>query len=440
MPEETFTYPHKDIVSWNTKADGTGESYIFTPNGPPYVYEPVGGAQAGETVILYAQWGDCRIGGICYDDNGANSPTKMGRQFSYIESGLYASNFQRAGYGFAGWNTKADGTGTNYGPNQSPDFTWQDLQQSGVRLYAMWVQSTGNLQNWSGCSSLNIGDVTALTDLRDNDTYAVAKLEDGNCWMIENLRIDAEVTRGDTNKALAQGYADSSTYGSFIGLADAESANFAPSSDVANSIYYSGTQSGTASININSLHYPGSRMPRYNNANTAAPQVALNYNKVRSTYSMGNYYTWSAAMANTIYYNGPTVQVDGKTSETVNTSICPTGWRLPYGRNTGNGAASGGFYHLSYIINNGANIATATASNNLRSYPNNFVYAGRYSSASVSFRGSKGYYWSSTSYGYANYQGGISAYQFSIGGNSVGVNSTPVISSGLSVRCVMIAN
>ena len=90
----------------------------------------------------------------------------------------------------------------------------------GLALYAIWVKSAGIMQEWNGCAGLNKGDVTALTDARDNDTYAVAKLADGKCWMIENLRLDNTADH-NTDGSLSQGYNPS-----FIGLADPESANF----------------------------------------------------------------------------------------------------------------------------------------------------------------------------------------------------------------------
>ena len=48
---------------------------------------------------------------------------------------------------------------------------------------------------------MQIGETTALTDNRDNQTYAIAKLADGNCWMIENLRLDntPELSASNTN-------------------------------------------------------------------------------------------------------------------------------------------------------------------------------------------------------------------------------------------------
>ena len=45
---------------------------------------------------------------------------------SNTETMLWPSNFQRPGYGFAGWNTAFDMSGTNYGPMESittPDLT-----------------------------------------------------------------------------------------------------------------------------------------------------------------------------------------------------------------------------------------------------------------------------------------------------------------------------
>ena len=146
-------------------------------------------------------------------------------------------------------------------------------------------------------------------------------------------------------------------------------------------------------------------------------------------------------MANTIYYTSPTYKdANNKTSETVNTSICPTGWRLPYGRNTGNGAASGGFYNLDTAIRNGETLTNVEASNRWRSYPNNFVMPGSLgSSSSPTYRGSYGYYISSTSD--QNYTG-LTAYYLIINktGVSPGNGTTLGRDGGYSVRCVKIAN
>ena len=406
----------------------------------------------------------CDGGKICYSPGPSSVTDSMGDQSvsnSATSAELWASNFKREGYGFAGWSDKynwvlgandasGNGTGANagyhiYGPNATITFTAGQYSgtDGGLSLYAVWVPSAGNLQNWTGCNSMNIGDVTALTDQRDNDTYAVAKLADGKCWMIENLRLDYDA---DFTESLSQGFGKSTTYGNFIGLAKPETAGFtgaisATEPNTANSIYYSGTQSGTATININTTNFPVYRIPRYCNDNTNT-DTATNPNTTvanmtgtdQNVYSYGNYYTWSAALANTIYYDSPTAtDADGKTSETVNTSLCPTGWRLPYGRKTGSGNTPGGFYYLNYKINNDSNVTNSTASTNLRAYPNNFLYSGEATDDPLlNDKGGYGYYWSSTADGINN---SYYAYLHGSSGVSPG-NSTSDKTHGYPIRCL----
>ena len=395
-----------------------------------------------------------QAGKICYYPNGGGVAGTMGCQNVSSSVTLLASNFSRNGYGFAGWNDKFDYTGTFYGPNETVTLNTADYSTTGLSLYAVWVKSAGSLQDSSKvastCSSLitaptdgtaTLSSITAFTDQRDNETYAVAKLADGNCWMIENLRLESTNSDNSTG-ALAQGYGTSTTYGNFSGLADAEDTGFS-STYTANSLYYSGTQEGTASIDIGTTNYPAYRMPRYNNLNTPTdasnrPQnptsnTYTNDNTTVGMYSYGNYYTWSAAMANTIYYSGPNAtDADGKTSDNVNTSICPSGWRLPYGNTTGNGATSGGFSYLDIQLGGtGAYQSTAEASNRWRKFPNNFLYSGYFYTSSANNRGSYGYYWSSTAF--SNY---YSYYLYLTSSYVYPGSSNYNKSGGRSIRCV----
>ena len=347
----------------------------------------------------------CALGNVCYDKNSDDAEGTMESQAvsSSEESPiLHASNFSRSGYGFAGWNTKADGTGTDYGPNESiTDGTiLNEIQSSGLTLYAKWVPSVGNIQGWScpNNSTMPIGSVTALTDQRDSQTYAIAKLADGKCWMIENLKLGNANSDNGTG-ALAQGYGTSSLYGDFSGLADAEKNNFT-SVSTANSLYYSGSQSGTASIDIGTTGYPESRFPRYDNVNTASrANFATDSDNV---FSYGNYYTWAAAIADTAPHSTNNESVTA-------TSICPTGWHLPIGGSSANSAnseiwqlglaimgfapANNSSYSYSETNNNGKNASQA-----LRSYPNNYTFAGLKSGTSAMYRGYEGIYWTSTAY------------------------------------------
>ena len=381
-------------------------------------------------------------GCINYFPNGSNVEGSMGCQSisaSATSATLLASNFSRAGYGFAGWSNKFDyATNPNqegikfYGPQEDITFTAGQYTGTnpGLSLYAVWVKSQGNLQGSSKvatvCNGLtqaptngtaNLSSVSALTDQRDNETYAIAKLADGNCWMIENLRLESTNSDNSTG-ALAQGYGTSSTYGNFSGLADAENENFTSTNPpVANSLYSPSADGDKIVIGTN--NYPYARMPRYNNYNHKAssanrPQNPTINSATNSTtnagmYSYGNYYTWAAAIADATHYNTNNQSV-------TNTSLCPSGWRLPKGgQTTVNTTAE--FYILgkSLMKDNGGNsiepnqnasygyyddtpinVDGDTATEAFRKYPNNFLYSGYFGTSSAGNRGSSGDYWSST--------------------------------------------
>ncbi|MBR3172738.1 InlB B-repeat-containing protein, partial [Candidatus Saccharibacteria bacterium] len=442
---------------WTTSANGI----LGSTTDPVTDYEVSGAATlslASKDVLALYDY-ECPANKICYapntrDIDGSMSTINTTTLPDYPTAGvqnagsngnytLIASNYSRDGYGFVGWSEDfyASDSSTIYGPTET--ITTGDLSAHGMILYPVWVASAGDMQNWSGCGSLpqssfnsttgkmnaNLSSVTALTDQRDDNTYAVARLADGNCWMIENLRINAEDTRGNTNKALAQGYSNNIDYGSFIGLADSEDSNFGNSS-TANSLY--STNGANDTMNINSSSSPQYRIPRYNNKNTDR-NLTASYNSMGQWYGYGNYYNWPASMANTIYYNGPTsTDANNKTSDTVGTSICPADWQLPYGNTTGKGANVGGFSYLdTQLGGTGANSSSSVMSNRWRSFPNNFISAGMLSWSSTSYRGGSGYYYSSTSYD------SQSAYGLSFANGSVSLSSSNSKANGASVRCMM---
>ena len=405
-------------------------------------------------------------GNISYNPNANGVEGTMGLQSissSDTSATLLASNYSREGYGFAGWSDAYDYE-TNpdahfYGPQEDIAFTAGQYDSEGLSLYAMWIPSAGSLQSdaVSVCNSLtaatvglkSLASVSALTDQRDGQTYAIAKLADGKCWMIENLRLEAENSRGDnrfnssvTNESLAQGYATSSIYGNFIGLADVEiTVNDPYSANSMNSIYYTGTQSGTATINIGT-DAANLRMPRYSNINTASrasfptSNTFANDKNVGGMYSYGNYYTWSAVMANTILYSSLTAtDANGYTSETVGTSICPTGWMLPYGGHPGlsehssYSGAPGSMYYLDTSLGGVATVGTSVMYGRYRTFPNNFILSGN----DGSLRGSKGYFWTSSATSQLSPGG---AYYFNLASNDVAVYGRATANNRMPIRCV----
>ena len=337
----------------------------------------------------------CEGGKICYNPNTALVEGQMGKQTASNNAAvtLWASNFSRSGYGFAGWNTEYDYSGTTYGPNETIT-TPANTSTNGLSLYAVWVPSAGTLQNWNGCNSLAQGSVTALTDSRDNDTYAVAKLADNKCWMIENLRLDNTASH-NSDGSLAQGYNSS-----FIGLAAPETANFS-NTTTANSLY---STDGSTDATISGVSQ-GYRFPRYNNFNTQSRQSGSSYSTDNNTYSYGNYYTWHAAIADTTYYNTNNQSI-------ASSSLCPVGWHLPKGGDTSN-TANSEFWQLGLAIMDNvvpdkglsdmphySDIPTNNAGDNatkaFRKYPNNFVLSGQLYTSTVYGRSIAGTYWLST--------------------------------------------
>ena len=378
-------------------------------------------------------------GCINYFANGSGVTGEMGCQSASnnAEVTLWAPNFKRSGYGFAGWNTAFDYSGTTYGPNQTITAP-SDVSTNGLSLYAVWVKSAGTLQNWSGCSSLALEAVTALTDERDSDTYAVAKLADGKCWMIENLRL-----------------ADKDSNGNDINLSFSNTHN--PSLPLNNSWYYKDQQGTlTTSDHLSSATNPtqtawcqtdssacdDQSMLATNNTTLFTNNTASSYSASSNVYSYGNYYNWYSATAGhgkygSSYGNGYHAPGD----------ICPVGWHLPKGGNKAN-EANNEFWSLIVTgINNGVKPAnydsytqpyyTGTSegtpvSNALRSYPNNFVNSGSADRSLVSDRNSDGYYWSASGY----YSGGAYILKF----NSTNVRPGTFSDSnfrGRMVRCLV---
>ena len=377
------------FVEWNTNPNGTGTSYqpddiITVGTGP--------GELSGE-ITLYAIWTDgCPGATICYDGNGADAGT-MENQVSSPGTGipLIPSNYSRTGYGFAGWNTKPDGSGTNYGPAQN----FPIPQNGGVYLYANWVESAGSLQTWTGVNSMNIGDVTALTDDRDGETYAVAKLADGKIWFIENFRLNpstANFTLLNTNHPTSDFLTNAPTSSSSNDLCKNNNANC-----------------------INTISY------NTNNLNRSLPQSPSTNDDNSAWYSYGNMYNWYTATAGNGTYDFNNTSGEGNDG-TVSGDICPAGWHLPTGNN-------GEFVNLIDAIN-----SDNTNLHGIRAYPNNFIRSGNYEGATSVGRSQYGRLWSSTA------SENNKAYRMGYDSSSITPNNTYNKWEGFAIRCIYDGN
>lgn len=484
------------ISGWNTSPDGSGTEYRISTT-----YQ-VTNQSAGDGITLYAHWIPTYT--IQYDGNGADNPNGMGttnasgiKSVKQINVGegdtilLFAPNFKRVGYGFAGWSTNPNATVNGndkiYGPMETiiaPAYPNNDTNT--ITMYAIWVEAEkdnngnpiylqdftaadcNNLTNTTFDSQTNViapGSVIALTDKRDNEVYAIAKLADDNCWMIENLRLNNQHTMGQnqndntvTNQSLAQGYGGTTgVLGNFVGLANPES-NYFNDNTTSNSVYKSSANPPADTYNpstgtledISTSNNPGFRFPRYNNNNTnnlidsitytqdyinsvSPSSSGTNYRESSNLYSYGNYYTWNAALANTNHYVGPTSTDNaGKNSENVGTSLCPTGWHLP---SSSSPAKELGFLSQKYggNGNNQSGIANSgdIMSNRFRTFPNNFLFSGRFLSSSANYRGTMGLYWTRSSWNSSN------AYELRLNTSNLAPLEHDGKSNGFTIRCLI---
>ncbi len=116
---------------WNTNSSGTGNNYTDKQSVKNMT------STNGATINLYAKWKPITYT-IKFDGNGATSGSTASMSMTYdVAKNLTANGFKRTSYNFKGWNTKADGSGTNYTDKQSV----KNLTTSNgatITLYAKW--------------------------------------------------------------------------------------------------------------------------------------------------------------------------------------------------------------------------------------------------------------------------------------------------------------
>jgi uncharacterized repeat protein (TIGR02543 family) len=114
------------FAGWNTAANGTGTDYAV---GASYT--------ADAAVTLYAKWTALPTYTVSYDANAATSGTSPASQTKTqgvsLTLATNSGSLARTGYTFAGWNTLANGTGTDYAVGAS--YT----ADAAVTLYAKWT-------------------------------------------------------------------------------------------------------------------------------------------------------------------------------------------------------------------------------------------------------------------------------------------------------------
>ena len=119
LSSNTFTREGYTFTGWNTKADGTGTGYA---DGATVKFDA--------DTTLYAQWTQKPV--ITFNANGGKGIMGTQTVNPGVSAALPANTFTRADYDFAGWNTKANGTGTAYADETNI------TTNKNVTLYAQW--------------------------------------------------------------------------------------------------------------------------------------------------------------------------------------------------------------------------------------------------------------------------------------------------------------
>jgi uncharacterized repeat protein (TIGR02543 family) len=159
-----------DSLDWIDKGGGGGTtaSQSFTAVTHKlfdlYFYERGGGAKVtlewnlgGSWAVVPASAFKCTYE-VTFNANGGTGSMSNQKMFASQSTSLNANNFNRSGYTFAGWNTQANGGGTNYANSAAISIT------EPITLYARWTANTQTITYNNNTGSGTISNATAGTD------------------------------------------------------------------------------------------------------------------------------------------------------------------------------------------------------------------------------------------------------------------------------------
>ena len=260
------------LYNWYTATAGTGTQSMSSGNTTNSICPkgwrlPTGGS-SGEFQTLYNN----------YNSLSAlrSSPVNLTLSGDVGNSTPYG----RGSYGRY-WSSTAHSSGNAYliylaASNVYPAYNIGTYFGFSVRCVAddkLTFDSIANMQDMTPelCANTKEHQTKTLRDIRDDNTYTVAKLKDGRCWMTQSLRI-AGKTLTSVDSDVTSNYTIPASSGSGFGTYD------------------------TSSVYVD---------------------------------SDGGLYTWYAATA------GTGTKALSTQGQNTTVSICPKGWRLPTGGNGG---------------------------------------------------------------------------------------------------------
>jgi uncharacterized protein (TIGR02145 family) len=294
-------------------------------------------------------------------------------------------------------------TGRNFLPPSLPN---------PVTLQEMTDEYCASMPVYNGS---NAAAVLTLPDPRNGQTYQVAKLADGNCWMLNNLR---------------------------IGLADINSANHALSDSRIN---FAGLGAVSGPDNTGAYTYSAPKYydPTCGASGTFVDDCDSSGGDITSDHFYGYLYNWCATMGATTGSCAPALtyptdlsgnSADSTDYDPYNTaSICPANWRLPM-------AYEGGDFAKLDVLFGGTGTVSAGYGPSWSKWafdgPFKGVYAGDWDPSASAFgrQNKQAFLWSAAT-NTAHPNSARIMYFYNNGG--VGPNAYYNRTSGLPVRCLV---
>ena len=306
-------------------------------------------------------------------------------------------------------------------------------------------------------SGAGASTATQLVDIRDNNLYWVAKLDDGKCWMTSNLDLDiggtntAPLNSNNTDISIDPNvYASSGIYSDYNVSDGVYTWNPVSTAITANTsiAYPNNTNNPTVSPawptnNYTTPYSVEGGDTYYYTSNTTADDTR--YNSLQACknashtedeckrYFAGNYYNWTAAIA-----SNNSTNIGSTAEEIAANSICPKNWRLPNVSQTDNE-----YNEFGRLLYNGYDIpdkVTADGTGSvkyqtngfakIRSNPLYFVRSGIIRGSVLENSGIIGTYWASMT------NSSSYAYGLSFNSSDIWLAANILRNDGRSVRCV----
>ena len=359
LPTNAYTKSGYAFLGWNSAQDGSGMSYAdegtYTAVSTDYSHD----------ITLYAMWMDTTSG--IYNKL---HPGGSGLSGGITISRAYEIAYTNAGKGM--WE-RDEGDRDNDGDTNE----YYQVQDGVYHNYDVRWDMQGMTPEI--CDSVTIlDDSYAAIDIRDFSLYNIAKLQDGRCWMQDNLALDAVEAKNSLSP-------------SNTNATQAAIDNF-----IANSV--TAPQNGWAATAIsyetNSSVY---NQPRINIVSKdVVPSDSLSTD---GGWKVGVYYNFCAVSVGTYCYaSNSGIDTDAESAIDVKNDICPVNWRLP----------TGGYYDTTTAPDGGEYNALYNAYPNIYNGDPQYTRirkamhlptSGRFLNGSPSYQGSYAYFWSSTKWG-----------------------------------------